>query len=144
MYNTKARTLHVFSHASYLEIHIACLFYFIFFNFFFHSTFKGLPNRARSPDRGVYVATLTTLRLFIKAGPPWGYFSHLWSQSLNFLFETSWKIWKWTPLLCACAEAITLETQKCRKGRLSPSNITFLFIAIDRNGFRRMKDEGQI
>ena len=32
-----------------------------------------------------------------------------------FLFESSWKIWKMTPLLCACAVVITLETQKCRK-----------------------------
>ena len=29
-------------------------------------------------------------------------------------------------------------------GHLAPSNLTFLLIAIDRNGFRRMKEEGQI
>ena len=44
-----------------------------------------------------------------------------------------------TPLLCACAVLITLETQKC----LAPSNLTFLLIAIDRNDFRRMKEEGE-
>ena len=50
-----------------------------------------------------------------------------------------------TPLLCACAVVITLETQKCReKGHLVPSNLTFLLIAIDTNGFRRMKEEGLI
>ena len=49
-----------------------------------------------------------------------------------------------TPLLCACAVVITLETQKCRKGHLVPSNLTFLIIAIDRNGFRRLKEEGLI
>ena len=27
---------------------------------------------------------------------------------------------------------------------LAPSNLTFLIIAIDRNGFRRMKEEGLI
>ena len=38
---------------------------------------------------------------------------------------------------------ITKEMQKCRKGHLTPSNLTFLLIAIDRNGFRRTKEEGQ-
>ena len=30
------------------------------------------------------------------------------------------------------------------KGHLTPSNLTFLLIVIDRNGFRRMKEEGLI
>ena len=30
------------------------------------------------------------------------------------------------------------------KGHLAPSNLTFLMIAIDRNGFRRLKEEGLI
>ena len=47
-----------------------------------------------------------------------------------------------TPLLCACAVVITLENVE--KGHLAPSNLTFLLIAIDANGFRRMKEEGQI
>ena len=51
---------------------------------------------------------------------------------------------KMTPLLCACAVAITLETQNVEKGHLAPSNLTFLLIAIDTNGFRRMKEEEQI
>ena len=49
-----------------------------------------------------------------------------------------------TPLLCACAVLITLETQNVEKGHLAPSNLTFLLIAIDTNGFRRMKEEGLI
>ena len=49
-----------------------------------------------------------------------------------------------TPLLCACAVVITLEAQNVEKGHLTPSNLTFLLIAIDTNGFRRMKDEGLI
>ena len=31
-----------------------------------------------------------------------------------------------------------------KKGTSLPSNLTFLIIAIDRNGFRRMKEEGLI
>ena len=30
------------------------------------------------------------------------------------------------------------------KGHLAPSNLTFLILAIDTNGFGRMKEEGQI
>ena len=30
------------------------------------------------------------------------------------------------------------------KGHLAPSNLTFLLITIDTNGFRRMKEEAQI
>ena len=37
-----------------------------------------------------------------------------------------------TPLLCACAVAITLETQKCRKG--APRSVEFnFFINCDRH-----------
>ena len=61
-----------------------------------------------------------------------------------FLFESSWKKWKLTPLLCACAVVITLETQKCQKGHLATLNLTFLLIAIYTNDFRRMKEEGLI
>ena len=54
------------------------------------------------------------------------------------------KIWKMTPLLCACAVVITLETQKCRKR--APLSVEFnFFISCDRHKrFRRMKEEGQI
>ena len=49
-----------------------------------------------------------------------------------------------TPLLCASAVVITLETQHVEKGHLVPLNLIFLLIAMDANGFRRMKAEGQI
>ena len=48
-----------------------------------------------------------------------------------------------TPLLFACAVMITLETQKCRKKASRFVEFNFLRIAIDENGFRRMKEEGQ-
>ena len=51
---------------------------------------------------------------------------------------------KMTSLLCACAVVITLETQNVEKEHLTSSNLTFLLIAIDRNGFRKMKEEGPI
>ena len=37
-----------------------------------------------------------------------------------------------------------LGDAKVEKGHLAPSNLTFLLIAIDTNGFRRMQEEGQI
>ena len=37
-----------------------------------------------------------------------------------------------------------LGDKNAEKGRLAPSNLTFLLIAIDRNGFCRMKEEEQI
>ena len=37
-----------------------------------------------------------------------------------------------------------LGDAKCRKRAPRSSNLTFLLIATDRNGFRRMKEEGQI
>ena len=65
--------------------------------------------------------------------PLCGYFSHLWSQSLNFfLFESSGKKWKMTPLLCACAVVITLETQKCWKRAPRSVELNF-FIYCDRH-----------
>ena len=49
-----------------------------------------------------------------------------------------------TPLLCACAVVITLETQKCRKRAPRSVQFNFLLFDIDTNGFRRMKEEGLI
>ena len=37
-----------------------------------------------------------------------------------------------------------LRDANVEKRHLAPSDLTFLLIAIDRDGFRRMKDEGQI
>ena len=36
------------------------------------------------------------------------------------------------------------DAKMSKKGHLAPSNVTFLIIAIERNGFRRMKEEGMI
>ena len=36
------------------------------------------------------------------------------------------------------------DAKNAEKGHLAPSNLTFLIIAIDRNGFRRIKEEGLI
>ena len=36
------------------------------------------------------------------------------------------------------------DAKMSKKGHLAPSNLTFLLIAIDKNGFRRMKEEGHI
>ena len=82
----------------------------------------------------------------VKAGPPWGYFSHLWSESLTFFFV--WKLLekneKWHHF-CAHEQWWSPWRRKnVEKGHLTPSNLTFLLIAIDTNGFRRMKEEGQI
>ena len=46
-------------------------------------------------------------------------------RALIFLFESSWTKWKMTPLLCAFAVVITLETQKCQKG--APCSVEFNF-----------------
>ena len=61
-----------------------------------------------------------------------------------FLFESSWKNEKWRHF-CAHAQWWSPWRRKnVEKGHLAPSNLTFLIIAIDRNGFRRMKEEGLI
>ena len=49
-----------------------------------------------------------------------------------------------TPLLCACPVVITLETQKCRKRAPRSVEFNFFIVAIDTNGFRRMKEKGLI
>ena len=36
------------------------------------------------------------------------------------------------------------DAKMSKKGHLAPSNLTFLIIAIDRNSFRRRKEEGPI
>ena len=69
-------------------------------------------------------------------------------RALNFLFESSWKNMKNDTTFVRMRSGpvvITLETQKCRKR--APRSVEFNFsirIAIDRNGFRRFKEEGQI
>ena len=49
-----------------------------------------------------------------------------------FCLKALGKKWKMTPLLCACAVVITLETQKCRKR--APRSVEFnFFINCDRH-----------
>ena len=87
---------------------------------------------------------LKARRCFLKAEPLEDILVIFGRRALIFLFESSWKKMKMTPLLCACAVVITLETKNVKKGHLDPSNLTFFIIAIHRNGFRRMKEEEQI
>ena len=79
-------------------------------------------------------------------GPLWGYFSHLWSSSLTFFcLKALGKNMKKWHTFCAHAQWQSPWRRKnVEKGHLAPSNLTFLLIAMDTNGFRRMKEEGQI
>ena len=72
----------------------------------------------------------------IKAGPPS-------CRGLIFLFGSYWKIWRMTPLLCACAVVITLETQKCRKRATHTVEFNF-FLKFRKNRFPQNEEEGQI
>ena len=48
---------------------------------------------------------------------------------------------KMTPLCAHAQWSSPWRRKNVGKGHLAPSNLTFLLIAIDRNGFRRMKEE---
>ena len=62
-----------------------------------------------------------------------------------FLFESSWKNMKNDTTFVRMRSGDHLgDAKNVEKRHLAPLNLTFLLIAIDRNGFRRMKDEGQI
>ena len=85
---------------------------------------------------------ISTFRTFDPPPPPRLFLVIFGRRALIFfLFERSWKKWKITPLLCACAVVITLETQKCRKRAPHAVEFNFFIIGIDRNGFRRMKEK---
>ena len=63
-----------------------------------------------------------------KAGPPLEAILVIFGRrALIFFFclKALGKKWKMTPLLCACAVVITLETQKCRKR--APHSVEFNF-----------------
>ena len=83
---------------------------------------------------------------FLKAGPPEAILVIFGRRALIFFFV--WKLLekneKWHHF-CAHAQWWSPWRRKnVEKGHLAPSNLTFLIIAIDRNGFRRMKEEGLI
>ena len=67
-----------------------------------------------------------------------------WHCRFNFLFV--WKLlqkYEKGHHFCAHAQRWSPWRRKnVEKGHLAPSNLTFLLIATDRNGFRRMKQEG--
>ena len=59
-----------------------------------------------------------------------------------FVWKLLEKYEKWHHF-CAHAQCWSPWRRKnVEKGHLAPSNLTFLLIAIDTNGFRRMKEEG--
>ena len=49
----------------------------------------GYPNQKRGSRMHPYITALVKL-FSLRTRPPWGYFSHLWSCSLNFFFV--WKL----------------------------------------------------
>ena len=59
-----------------------------------------------------------------------------------FLFERSWKNLKNDTTFVRMCSSDHLGDAKMSKKHLALSNLTFLRIAIDENGFRRMKEEG--
>ena len=66
-------------------------------------------------------------------------------RALIFLFESSWKNMKNDTTFVRMRSGDPLGDAKMSKKRhLAPSNLTFLLITRDRNGFSRMKDEGRI
>ena len=64
--------------------------------------------------------------------------------SIFFCLKVLGKIREMTPLLCACAVVITLETQKCRKMAPRSVELNFFINCGRQKRFRRMKEEGQI
>ena len=60
-----------------------------------------------------------------------------------FLFESSWKKWKNDTTFVSMRSGDHLgDAKNVEKGHLTPSNLTFLLMAVDTNGFCRMKEEG--
>ena len=85
----------------------------------------------------------------IKAGPPPPLEAILvifGRRALIFFFV--WKLLekneKWRHFCAHVQWWPPWRRKNVEKGHLAPSNLTFLIIAIDRNGFRRMKEEGLI
>ena len=73
------------------------------------------------------------------------------SNSLHSYFKTFGKFWRATNDYCSGWKERKKKAKKkpwrpknVDNGHLAPSKLTFLLIVIDRNGFRRMKEEGQI
>ena len=65
-------------------------------------------------------------------------------RALIFLFESSWKKMKNDTTFVHMRSGDHLGDAKCRKRAPRSVEFNFLLIAIDTNGFHRMKEEGQI
>ena len=82
---------------------------------------------------------------FLKAGPPWGYWVIFGRRALFFFVSKLLeKNEKWHH---CCAHARWWSPWRRKKGQkraLRSVEFYILLIAIDRNGFLRMKEEGQI
>ena len=95
------------------------------------------------------IVSLDTLKLFsaFKAGPPLEAILVIFGRrALIFFFV--WKLLekneKWHHFCSHAQWWSPWRRKNVEKGHLAPSNLTFLLIVIDRNGFRRMKEEGLI
>ena len=90
--------------------------------------------RATIPVQNGVGLSCSSCKYKIKAGPPplEAILVIFGRRALIFFcLKALGKKWKMTPLLCACAVVITLETQKCRKR--APRSVEFnFFINCDR------------
>ena len=76
------------------------------------------------------------LQSALKARPPWGNFSHLWSKSLNFFcLKAHAKKEKWHHFCAHARWWLPWRRKNVEKGHLAPSNLAFLLLAIDTKRF---------
>ena len=101
-----------------------------------NSCMKAAPWRAGAPpNRNIWSDRFhsTTISMLRQDPPPLEAILVIFGRRalIFFCLKALGKIWKMTPLLCACAAVITLETQKCRKR--APRSVEFnFFINCDR------------
>ena len=80
-------------------------------------------------DSRHFFSTYSEPYFVLKAAPPLEAILVIFGRRALIFFGKKWKL---TPLLCACAVVITLETQKCRKR--APRSVEFhFFINCDRH-----------
>ena len=82
----------------------------------------------------------------LKAGPPLEATLVIFGRRalIFFCLKAVGKNEKWDHFCAHAQWWSTWRRKNVQKGHLAPSNLTFLPIAIDTNGFRRMKEEGLI
>ena len=90
-----------------------------------HALFCCFSRWNRFPD--CWMSTFVHNKTAFKAGPPLEAILVIFGRRalIFFCLKALGKKWKMTPLLCACAVVITLETQKCRKR--APRSVEFNF-----------------